>query len=90
LAAKEQTLHEFISVAKWRDRLRTGSIAMINSFGNLGGFCGPYLIGLIKDANGSPANALYILAGFFFLCPTLVIAVFKPRMIAVHRAAVAA
>jgi nitrate/nitrite transporter NarK len=28
-------------------------IAMINSIGNLGGFAGPYAIGLIKDTTGS-------------------------------------
>ena len=28
-------------------------IAMINSLGNLGGFAGPYAIGLIKDKTGS-------------------------------------
>jgi MFS family permease len=28
-------------------------IAMINSIGNLGGFGGPYLVGLVKDATGS-------------------------------------
>jgi MFS family permease len=30
-----------------------GGIAMINAVGNLGGFLGPYLVGLIKDATGS-------------------------------------
>ncbi len=54
-----------------------GSIALINSFGALGGFFGPYLIGVVKDLTGSPANALYVLAGFFFLCAVLVVTVFK-------------
>jgi MFS family permease len=44
-----------------------GSIALINSFGALGGFFGPYLVGFVKDLTGTPANALYILSGFFFL-----------------------
>jgi MFS family permease len=35
-------------------------IAMINAVGNLGGFVGPYLFGLIKDASGS--NLLALLA----------------------------
>ena len=30
-----------------------GGIALINSFGNLGGFCGPYIIGCSKDHLGS-------------------------------------
>ncbi|MEO8627648.1 MAG: MFS transporter [Betaproteobacteria bacterium] len=54
-----------------------GSIALINSFGALGGFFGPYLVGFVKDLTGSPANALYILSGFFFLCAALVLSVFN-------------
>src|SRR3954468_22699622 len=37
-------------------------IAMINSIGNLGGFAGPYLVGLIKDATGSTNGGLVVLA----------------------------
>jgi cyanate permease len=40
---------------------------------------GPWLVGFVKDATGSPANALYILACFFFLCAALVLVVFRPR-----------
>ena len=29
-----------------------GGIALINSVGNLGGFLGPYMFGLVKDAAG--------------------------------------
>ena len=29
-----------------------GGIALINAVGNLGGFLGPYMFGLIKDATG--------------------------------------
>jgi nitrate/nitrite transporter NarK len=29
-----------------------GGIALINALGNLGGFFGPYLFGLIRDATG--------------------------------------
>ncbi|CAG9266543.1 Putative tartrate transporter [Paraburkholderia unamae] len=44
-------------------------IATINSLANLGGYLGPYGIGLIKDATGSLA------AGLYFLAATLVFAV---------------
>jgi hypothetical protein len=44
-------------------------IATINSLTNLGGYLGPYGIGLIKDATGSLA------AGPYFLAATLVFAV---------------
>ena len=37
-------------------------IAMINSIGNLGGFAGPYLVGLMKDATGSTDGGLVALA----------------------------
>ena len=39
-----------------------GGIAMINAVGNLGGFVGPYMFGLIKDASGSDTIALLALA----------------------------
>jgi MFS transporter, ACS family, tartrate transporter len=37
-------------------------IALINSIGNLGGFVGPYLVGLVKDATGSTNGGLVALA----------------------------
>jgi MFS transporter, ACS family, tartrate transporter len=39
-----------------------GGIALINSIGNLAGFGGPYLIGWVKDATGSTAVGLLVLA----------------------------
>ncbi len=38
------------------------SIAWINSLGNLGGFFGPWYVGVMKDATGSFAGGLYGLA----------------------------
>ncbi len=38
-----------------------GGIALINSVGNLGGFAGPYLVGVIKDQTGSNVAALMTL-----------------------------
>jgi MFS family permease len=40
-----------------------GGIAWINSVGNLGGFVGPTLVGLIRDATGSNVAALLVLGG---------------------------
>jgi MFS transporter, ACS family, tartrate transporter len=37
-------------------------IALVNSIGNLGGFVGPYLVGLMKDATGSTNGGLVTLA----------------------------
>ena len=39
-----------------------GSIGLINSFGNLGGAVGPWLLGIVKDKTGS------FLPGILFLC----------------------
>ncbi|MGA3399717.1 MAG: MFS transporter [Acetobacteraceae bacterium] len=39
-----------------------GGIAMINSVGNLGGFLGPYAMGLARDATGSFGIGLLIIA----------------------------
>ena len=38
-----------------------GGIALINSVGNLGGFVGPYVVGLIKDRTHSNVPALLFL-----------------------------
>jgi D-galactonate transporter len=55
-----------------------GGIALINSFGNLSGFVGPYLVGWLKDVTGTTATGLYAVAGFEVLC-TLLILFFVPR-----------
>ena len=39
-----------------------GGIAMINAVGNLGGWLGPWVFGLVKDATGSDNLALLCLA----------------------------
>jgi MFS transporter, ACS family, tartrate transporter len=39
-----------------------GSIAIINSIGNLGGFVGPYIIGWVADITKNPATGLIVLA----------------------------
>jgi ACS family tartrate transporter-like MFS transporter len=46
-------------------------IALINCFGTLGGFVGPYMLGWIKDQFHTQVLGLYILAGFLFLCAAL-------------------
>jgi MFS transporter, ACS family, tartrate transporter len=40
-----------------------GGIALINSVGNLGGFAGPFLVGVLKDQTGSNVAALLVLGG---------------------------
>jgi cyanate permease len=50
-----------------------GGIALINSIGNLAGFGGPYLIGWVKDATGSTATGLMVLAVLPLLAGCLVL-----------------
>ena len=37
-------------------------VAVYNSIGNLGGFLGPYLVGTIKEATGSYASSMMVIA----------------------------
>lgn len=46
-------------------------IAVINSFGNLGGFYGPYIIGLGKDAGGGFRGGMLIISAFLVLSGVL-------------------
>jgi MFS family permease len=47
-------------------------IALINSFGNLSGFVGPYAIGWLKDSTGSTAAGVTLLAVSMFIGAMLV------------------
>lgn len=42
-------------------------IGLINSFGNLSGFLGPYLTGWLQDLTGSFRPGLWVVAGFMVL-----------------------
>ena len=42
------------------------SIAAINSIGNLGGFVGPYLLGVVKSETGAPLGGLLFLSALLF------------------------
>ena len=46
-------------------------IAFINSVGNLGGFAGPYLVGVIKDQTGGSNVAALLLLGAALLCMSI-------------------
>ncbi len=48
-------------------------IALINSFGNLSGFVGPYAIGWLKDATGSTSAGVGLLAVSMFVGAILVL-----------------
>jgi MFS-type transporter involved in bile tolerance (Atg22 family) len=42
-------------------------IAAINSFGNLGGFVGPFAVGLIAQSTGSTRAGMYFLSAVLLL-----------------------
>jgi sugar phosphate permease len=50
-----------------------GAIGLINSFGNLGGFVGPYITGFIKESTGSFAGAWVYLACSLTLAGLLIL-----------------
>ena len=58
--------------------LGAGGIALVNSVGNLGGFVGPYVIGIIKDRTHSNLLALLFLGAALLGMGLLVLAV-RPR-----------
>lgn len=52
-----------------------GGIALINSVGNLGGFVGPTLVGVVNDRTGSIVISLWILGGALLLMGILVLTI---------------
>lgn len=46
-----------------KDQAAAGGIALINSMGAIGGFVGPYLLGVVKERTGDFATGLLILVG---------------------------
>ena len=48
-----------------------GGIALVNTFGLLGGFLGPSVMGLIEQATGSTRNGLLLMAGLLVLAAGL-------------------
>jgi ACS family tartrate transporter-like MFS transporter len=50
-----------------------GGIALINAIGNLGGFAGPNVLGVIKESTGSYSVALLILAAGGFIAAGLLL-----------------
>jgi len=52
-----------------------GGIALINSVGNLGGFVGPTLVGIVNDRTGSIGMSLWILGGALLLMGILTLTI---------------
>lgn len=52
-----------LPTALLRGRAAAAGVALVNSVGNVGGFIGPPLIGAVRDATGSFAAGMWVLAG---------------------------
>jgi ACS family tartrate transporter-like MFS transporter len=50
------------SSAYFTSTAAAGGIALINSIGNLGGFAGPYVVGMVKQASHSFAGGMLVMA----------------------------
>jgi D-galactonate transporter len=50
-------------------------IAMINSFGNIGGFAGPYLTGWLRDLTGNNEAGMFVVAAFMVMAGIVVLVV---------------
>jgi D-galactonate transporter len=50
-------------------------IALINSFGNIGGFAGPYLTGWLRDLTGNNEAGMFVVAAFMVMAGVIVLLV---------------
>jgi ACS family tartrate transporter-like MFS transporter len=57
-----------------------GGIALINSAGNLGGFFGPTLVGVVNDRTGSIGMSLWILGGALLLMGILILTIRRAHL----------
>jgi D-galactonate transporter len=57
-----------------------GGIALINSFGNLSGWLGPFIVGWLRDLTGKTSSGLYVVAGLEVLA-TVLILLFIPKRV---------
>lgn len=60
-------------------------IALINSFGNIGGFAGPYMTGWAKDLTGDFKLSMFVVAGFMVIAGVTVLIVGRKQEALVSR-----
>jgi len=56
-----------------------GGIAFVNAIGNLGGFCGPYLVGWLKDHTGGYSAGMAVLGLGLVMTASVVSTFSRPR-----------
>ena len=64
--------------AMLRGTAAAGSIALVNTIGNVGGFVGPYMVGWARDATGGFAGGLLFLAGCLVAAAAIVLSLREP------------
>jgi MFS transporter, ACS family, tartrate transporter len=52
-------------------RAAAGGMALINSVGTFGGFCGPYIFGFVRERTGNFSDSLLVLAGSIAICAVI-------------------
>ena len=62
-----------------RGTAAAAGIAFINSVGNLGGFAGPYLVGIVKEQTGSNVVALLLLGGALLAMASFALCLPRPQ-----------
>lgn len=62
-----------LSTSLLRSTGAAAGIALINAIGNLGGFCGPYLLGLVRGSTGNFKGGLLILSAVMGLSGCLLL-----------------
>jgi ACS family tartrate transporter-like MFS transporter len=50
-----------------------GSVGLINSIGNLGGYLGPMVLGSLRKSTGSYRDGIYFLCGSMAVCVTIIL-----------------
>jgi len=59
-----------------------GGIAVINSIGNLGGFAGPFMVGVLKDVTGSFSGGLVVDAVVLVIASAVVLVITRRKVVA--------
>jgi MFS transporter, ACS family, tartrate transporter len=71
-----------LSTSLLRGTGAAAGIALINAIGNLGGFCGPYLLGLVRGSTGNFKGGLLILSAVMGLTGCLILMARSAKAIA--------
>jgi MFS transporter, ACS family, tartrate transporter len=67
--------HFVLASSFLRGTAAAGSIALLNSGTSLGGFIGPYLVGVIRQATGGYGTAMAVLASGLLLAAVIILAI---------------